>query len=68
MKRLKSKDWYDVADLFGSAADCAEDCGDGGLNTKLAHEKASKMMRDMAQKAHNRAADMEEKEKSRIQS
>ena len=61
MKRLKAQDWYDVADLFGTAADGALECGDDGLNSVLAHEKAFKMMRDMAMRAHEKGMMIEAK-------
>jgi len=38
--------------------------GDSGLNSNLAHEKATKMLRVLAQKAHNRGFRLESKNKS----
>jgi hypothetical protein len=67
VKRLTAQDWYDVADLFGTAAVQAEETGGyNGLNSDLAHAKAAKMMSDMAKKAHDRGQriEMEEKAKS----
>ena len=65
MKRLTAQDWYDVADLFSTASDYTEGFGgDSGLNSALAREKATKMLRVLSQKAHNRGFRLEAKKKS----
>jgi hypothetical protein len=65
VKRLTAQDWYDVADLFNSAGDFTEETGgDSGLNSALAHEKATKMLLVLSQKAHNRGLRLEAKKKS----
>ena len=61
MKRMTAQDWYDVADICDQCVCVAEDCGDGGLNSKAAHEKATQWMLKLVAKAHDNGARIEEK-------
>jgi hypothetical protein len=66
-KRLTVKDWDDVADLCGQAADMVgySVVGEVALNSRAAKDKAVEWMQRLAMKAHCNARRLEAKEKRR---
>ena len=63
MKHLSSKDWHDVADLCEQALSLVEETnGPNGLNSPLAHAKATELMRSLSMKATKNGNNAEQKE------
>jgi hypothetical protein len=64
MKQLTANDWDDVADLCEQAVSLVEESnGPNGLNSPLAHQKATQWMHSLAMKATGLAMDRREKER-----